>query len=77
MSNPGERYTLDLPEWSLPYLVNGDSDGLSYEEIVHCDGFAKSYRIVEIADESERDEFNIDPWFGKPGPTRPVLVEEL
>lgn len=31
--------TYDIPDWAIPYLVNGDSEGLSEEEIKAVDDF--------------------------------------
>lgn len=34
--------TFEIPDWAIPYLVNGDSEGLSEEEISTVDYFVDS-----------------------------------
>ena len=72
--------TYDIPEWAICYLVNGDSDELSDEEIKAADEFVdnlmakyNSNRIIfdtEVMDEEKygnyyRDEINPNPDFGR------------
>lgn len=34
--------TYEIPDWAIPYLVNGDADGLSEEEVKAADDFIDS-----------------------------------
>lgn len=34
--------TYEIPDWAIPYLVNGDADGLSEEEVKAADDFVDS-----------------------------------
>lgn len=59
--------TYQVPQWALNYLVNGESDGLSDEEVESVDRFVKSNfpngYILEV-DWNETNDFNRFPAFG-------------
>lgn len=72
--------TYEIPDWAIPYLVNGDSEGLSEEEIKAVDDFEKDliqkynakYMDVDIAVMNEEKygnyyhiEHNPFPAFGR------------
>lgn len=72
--------TYEIPDWAIPYLVNGESDGLSEEEIKAVDNFEKDliqkynakYIDVDIAVMNEEKygnyyhtELNSFPAFGR------------
>lgn len=72
--------TYEIPNWAIPYLVNGDSEGLSEEEIKAVDDFEKDliqkynakYIDVDIAVMNEEKygnyyhtELNSFPAFGR------------
>ena len=59
--------TYEVPEWSLPYIINGDAEGLSDKEIEIVDKFLDEHFpdgfIPEIKEGTEK-EFNNYPAFG-------------
>ena len=63
--------TYDIPTWSLPYIVNGDAEGMSDEEKDIVDKFLdKNFPdgfIPEVVEGSEKD-FNVLPAFGTRNP---------
>lgn len=52
---------IDIPEWAICYLVNGDLDNLTDEELAWCKDFEKSYRVLDWEEESH---FSWRPLFG-------------
>jgi len=66
-----EPITLDIPKWSLNYIVNGDAEGITDEEKDIVDkfldeNFADGF-IPEIIEGSDKD-FNVSPAFGTRNP---------
>ena len=61
----------DVPVWSLPYIVNGDAEGMSDEEKDIVDKFLDKHFpdgfIPEVVEGSEKD-FNVLPAFGTRNP---------
>ena len=59
--------TYQIPQWSLNYLVNGEADGLTDEEIESVDRFVKNTFpngfVMEI-DWNDTNDFNRYPAFG-------------
>jgi len=61
-----------IPSYALSYLINGDSSGLSQEDIVTIDKWYKSWQDVAdrvngsiiIATTDEREFFTARPEFG-------------
>lgn len=41
-----EKFTVKLPEWSLPYLINGDETGLMEGEIQLIQGWWSGLTVV-------------------------------
>lgn len=63
----------DFPNWSLPYLINGDSSGLSEEDKKMCDEWYNSNHPLYIETTDDEDAFNKYPLFGKPCDTTACL----
>lgn len=66
-----QTVTLDIPKWSLNYIVNGDAEGLTDEEKEIVDkfldeNFADGF-IPEIVEGKDKD-FNVSPAFGTRNP---------
>jgi len=60
--------TFEIPEWSLPYIINGDAEGLTDKEKEIVDKFLDENFpdgfIPEVKEGTER-EFNTNPAFGE------------
>jgi hypothetical protein len=67
-----KRYGVEMPDYSLSYLVNGDASGLEDEDVKNIDGFMEQfYREAEniggqvIFDTIEEEgHFTHSPEFG-------------
>lgn len=63
--------TLDIPKWSLNYIMNGDAEGLTDEEKEIVDKFIDEHFadgfIPEIIEGNDKD-FNVSPAFGTRNP---------
>lgn len=63
--------TYEVPEWSLPYIINGETDSLSDREIEIVDKFLDEHFpdgfIPEVKEGTEK-EFNNSPAFGERNP---------
>ena len=46
--------TVNLPDWSVCYLVNGDSSGLDDEQIAQCDAWERTYSLPIVLDVCEK-----------------------
>ena len=58
-------YGDNLPDWSLPYIVNGDASALSDEERARVDTWLSRYPHRSIIDvKPEHAEFTHRPAFG-------------
>lgn len=53
----------NIPQWAVPFIVNGDKDGLTDEEILQAEKFMKDTGIVSIGEISE-PYFASSPEFG-------------
>lgn len=66
-----EPVTLDIPKWSLNYIMNGDAEGLTDEEKDIVDQFLDEHFadgfIPEIVEGNDKD-FNVSPAFGTRNP---------
>lgn len=68
-----EKVVERIPSWALCYIVNGDPEGLTNEDLAQVQGFYDSYRKagyqIEIISPHEDDEgyFSRYPAFGLPG----------
>lgn len=59
--------TYDVPTYILPYLINGDTNGLRKSEIAEVDNWLKDMEGEVIVDCSGGDShFSSDPLFGEP-----------
>ena len=52
---------IEIPEWAMCYLVNGDMDNLTDDELAWCKDFEKSYYVLYVPEESH---FTWNPIFG-------------
>ncbi len=61
---------MDIPEWALNYIVNGDAEGLNDNDKDMVDAFLQDWDFIEqVKDEDGEDEeaeFNNEPQFGMP-----------
>lgn len=61
---------LDIPEYALNYIVNGDSSSISDEDKNLCDKFLETWEYIDqVQDENgefEEASFNRNPCFGLP-----------
>lgn len=57
-----EKIKVEIPTWSLSYLVNGDSEGLTGDEIKMIDSFMERNK-VEIISPDFDEEGNMDEYF--------------
>lgn len=50
-----EIFDMEIPEWAMGYLVNGDTDNLTSEDIELIQDFQKANRVlaVSIKEDSE------------------------
>jgi hypothetical protein len=70
MENAGKERTVtfEIPEWSLPYIINGDAEGLTDKEKEIVDKFLDENFpdgfIPEVKEGTEK-EFNTYPAFGE------------
>lgn len=66
-----EPVTLDIPKWSLNYIVNGDAEGLTDEEKDIVDKFLDEHFadgfVPEVIEGNDKD-FNVSPAFGTRNP---------
>lgn len=59
----------EIPEWSLCYLINGDSEGLTSDEINMIENWRNNSWSVQIVDpigENWESYFSWYPEFGEP-----------
>lgn len=56
-----DYYRFAIPSWAICYLVNGDMDCLTDEELQMLRDFEKDFRVVDVAEESYFEPF---PHFG-------------
>lgn len=56
-----DYYRFPIPSWAICYLVNGDMDCLTDEELQMLRDFEKDFRVVDVAEESYFEPF---PHFG-------------
>lgn len=47
-----EYERIDVPTWALPYLINGDLDNLSDDEMEWCKRFEREYCVLDWDSES-------------------------
>lgn len=68
MQKQFETYKERVPSWALGYIVNGDIDGLTDEEIQMINNWlnANDYEIVSPVNDGE-EYFSNCPAFGLPG----------
>lgn len=59
-----EKIKVEIPTWSLGYLVNGDSEGLTDNEIKMADSFMERNK-VEIISPDFNEEGNLDEYFSR------------
>lgn len=59
-------WKLNIPDYALSYLVDGDDSGLQDEELKEIDEWESRMNVYRIDPTNEKDEFNINPAFGKP-----------
>lgn len=67
-----------IPAWSLPYLVNGDSTGLTDEEVETVRNGLEEHGIREVispVNPDARPYFTMNPLFGKPAEVEDWIVE--
>ena len=57
---------LEVPTWALPYLINGDLDDISDDELDQIKNWMKRAGIREVfcPDESKESHFTWNPPFG-------------
>ncbi len=67
-------FKLDIPDWALCYLVNGDSTGLEGDEIKMVDEWYRKNNVEIVDPTEESDDFNRYPEFGLPCATTVCLV---
>ena len=53
-----------VPDWSLSYLVNGDSSGLDDDEMKMVDDWYKKNKVEIVNPTDEQEEFTTDTEFG-------------
>jgi hypothetical protein len=69
-----EDYEVEIPDYALSYLVNGDSSGLEKEDIETIDNYMQyyydrakelnGYVLFDIKDMNDEGGFNHNPEFG-------------
>jgi hypothetical protein len=57
-------FKCNIPNWSLPYLVNGDSSGLEDDEVKMVDDWHKKNNVEIVNPTDEQDGFTTDTEFG-------------
>ena len=69
----------DIPSWAICYLVYGDKDGLTDEDIITVDTFLEQNNLVSCGIDvtEEYDEFNTCPAFGLACDTYTVRFVDL
>lgn len=62
-----ETFRLEIPTWSLCYIINGDAEGLESDEIEMIDNFLKVNKVGIVSPDSDFEEyFSWRPFFGEP-----------
>lgn len=60
-----EVIKMEIPEWALCYLVNGDSTGLSDEDTKMVQDWERDNHVYEVEPLEEEGSFSRYPEFGK------------
>lgn len=66
-----------VPVYSLPYLINGDSDGLTDEDVAIIDQWCKRIKIISPITDADGNAdvyFTSDPAFGLPADVMDCVV---
>lgn len=58
-------FEMEIPEWALCYLVNGDLTGLSDEDIKMVQDWEKNNHVYDVEALEEEGSFSWHPEFGK------------
>lgn len=64
-ANGKDIFKLEIPDWALPYLVNGDSSGLDDDDIEMIDDWYKRNNVEYVETTDETNEFTAYPEFGE------------
>lgn len=56
---------MEIPEWALCYLVNGDLTGLSDEDTKMVQDWEKDNHVYDVEPLGEEGSFSWHPEFGK------------
>ena len=48
-----EIESVRIPQWALPYLINGDLEGITEEELQKCNDLEQIYEIISAPNEEE------------------------
>ena len=59
-----ETFIEPIPTWALCYLINGDADGLTDEDIALIDSWLELTHFAVLATLDEETTFNPYPAFG-------------
>jgi len=76
-----ERLICSVPEYALPYLVNGDGDSLTEEDLANVEKWKNELTddgkktIVRFSATDDRNEFNGNPAFGLACATVECIVD--
>lgn len=57
-------FKCNIPNWSIPYLVNGDSSGIEDDEVEMVDDWCKKNNVETVDPTDEQDGFTTDTEFG-------------
>lgn len=60
-----EVIKMEIPEWALCYLVNGDLTGLSDEDIKIVQDWERDNHVYDVEPLKEEGSFSWHPEFGK------------
>lgn len=67
-------WKMNIPDYALSYLVNGDASGLEDGEQEELDDWYKQMRVISIEPTNKHNEFDNNPEFGLPCATTECKV---
>ena len=73
----GEKlWKMNIPDYALPFLINGDDSGLEDDEKEMIMKWEQKFRVKRIEPTDETNEFDVNPAFGEPCATTVCKVYE-